>query len=857
MGNDGQWKVYSESNIEVELNINDENSFLTPPISEYPNDGTYQRQQPKTIKGFTLRDDTGYVYEFGGMTSAIEYSENLLDGSDGETYFPWTANSWYLTSVKDKYGNELFSLQYEHRWYVAQFMNIKSSIVLSDKSYMAFFWKIGGHFGSSYSSSNLLFPYMGILSLPVYLTRINTSSGITVMFNYTNDTKTWHDYYPHLNDGTFYDNIRSMTGATFSNSLPLYYLQTSKPEPAQFQYPVTDYEKMNDPLLATRLSFLSNITIKKDQSFGKVYQLNYNHTPRTHLASVSFRGFSTDEITGTYSMDYDNFENLPTDYLTESVDHWGFYNGTVNTTPWYNITAADYYAAHNPSATALRYGMLKQLTYPTGGCSVFSYEPHDFSSVSSLNRQTMRDSTGIAGGVRIASILEYGDSTRANLLRRVSYRYCKPGSNVSSGELFAAPKYLWDNWQVSGVGSSSNVWLTLFCSASFAPLANSFGPHVGYSYVEEIDSDNSKTVYQFMNISQKNDLVFDYTFHTDDHSHKSSPYDMFSERGYVRGKLKRKTVFDANGIKRKSTGYAYRTDNVENKSVYSTNVKMVYGSAGDFAYYPGGIYRLFYPKYDIVSVMDTLYTSDGNIIFEKTDYEKQDITLNMTHGYSHQSDVRRILEEKRLRKSTYVKTAYEYGDQSSNGMAQDVVRHYFDMTPIRKTEYNGSVMAKESGSEFKEVTINGTSHIVPALYYERIGTGNRDTLVTYCNYTPTGRLSMFYGNDNLYTRLVWAYHDEYLMAKIKNGAYLTPDAIPDNYAFNQNWLSGYFADLRQRMSSSYITTYTWQPMAGVTSITLPNGNTTYYEYDTKWLGLSKILDKDHHELQRITYNYKR
>ena len=57
LGNDGQWKVYCDENIDVMFNINDEDNYIRPFVKDYHNNMGYY--QPKTIKGFTIVDDQG------------------------------------------------------------------------------------------------------------------------------------------------------------------------------------------------------------------------------------------------------------------------------------------------------------------------------------------------------------------------------------------------------------------------------------------------------------------------------------------------------------------------------------------------------------------------------------------------------------------------------------------------------------------------------------------------------------------------------------------------------------------------------------------------------------------------------
>lgn len=72
-GYDGQWKVFSDDNLDIIFNVADANNYINPFITQYPFRST-ARQVSKSIKGFTIRDDKGFIYEFGGTTDAIDYT---------------------------------------------------------------------------------------------------------------------------------------------------------------------------------------------------------------------------------------------------------------------------------------------------------------------------------------------------------------------------------------------------------------------------------------------------------------------------------------------------------------------------------------------------------------------------------------------------------------------------------------------------------------------------------------------------------------------------------------------------------------------------------------------------------------
>ena len=61
--------------------------------------------------------------------------------------------------------------------------------------------------------------------------------------------------------------------------------------------------------------------------------------------------------------------------------------------------------------------------------------------------------------------------------------------------------------------------------------------------------------------------------------------------------------------------------------------------------------------------------------------------------------------------------------------------------------------------------------------------------------------------------------------------------------------------LRASLPESQVTTYTYDPLIGVTSIADPRGNTIYYEYDP-FNRLKHVKDKDGNILSQNEYNYK-
>ena len=281
----------------------------------------------------------------------------------------------------------------------------------------------------------------------------------------------------------------------------------------------TDKSKRMNPLGSTRLNELREIRMP-----GKKITFTYGYDSRMHLTDVNVSKSKSESSSMNYHFNYYAPELLPKDYLTTEADHWGYYNGTACP-----AGSADIAQKRNADTSKSRWGILTDITYPTGGVSVFTFENHDYSSCVSDDRRSMEQLSGIAGGLRIKNITEYSDATKKTVLRSRTFKYINPETGKSSGELFAKPKYAWINYMPSLLVKGAVVSQTVTRSASIIPLSNSFGPHIGYSVVDEIEQDGTFKRYRYQNISAAKDERFikDYS------SGEPSPFDMFTERGYI------------------------------------------------------------------------------------------------------------------------------------------------------------------------------------------------------------------------------------------------------------------------------------------------------------------------------------
>ncbi|PCH75100.1 MAG: hypothetical protein COB98_09385, partial [Flavobacteriaceae bacterium] len=117
---------------------------------------------------------------------------------------------------------------------------------------------------------------------------------------------------------------------------------------------------------------------------------------------------------------------------------------------------------------------------------------------------------------------------------------------------------------------------------------------------------------------------------------------------------------------------------------------------------------------------------------------------------------------------------------------------------------------------------------------------------------------------------IWGYNKTQVIAKIENASYSQVSMEVKNlqtlsYADNDRTLGALgkegalrsaLQDLRILLSDVQVTSYTYDPLIGVTSITNPRGETIYYHYDD-FNRLAHVKDAQGNILSKNKYNYKK
>ena len=433
-------------------------------------DYKFSRQSIKvydTFSEFIITTKDGTRYFFGGDKNAIEYSisNKALEYSqrDEEDWdLTAVANTWMLTKIVRSNGEEI----------KFEYMRGGTPVVEVDSHRFEYAWINNNHYpgiDTFQGYGNISFYSL----LPSYLKTIRCElSKEKIVFNACKSTQLDYDYSREV----FYKRVGN-------DSLYTYLI------------PKQNYHQQ-----------LENI----ESPHGRVF-LKYTNNPDTRLKLNAVKIVTGQNDTLRYAMTYDDTK-LPR-YYSRRTDAWGYYNYDR-----YYLPAADE-SKHVPyiaNPSLLTAEMLVDVQYPTGGHTCFEYEPHDFSHFVKQFPFSLRDSIGMAGGLRVKRIIDYPVSGHPEE-RVFSY---KRDDGASSGILSGIPKYIAKKGvKLNAIHPSNNTytWLEHASDSLFFPgqddvlhyiifsehmlnqLSDTDGSHVTYSQVTETILGTGKTVYHYAN----------------------------------------------------------------------------------------------------------------------------------------------------------------------------------------------------------------------------------------------------------------------------------------------------------------------------------------------------------------------
>lgn len=634
----------------------------------------------------------------------------------------------------------------------------------------------------------------------------------------------------------------------------------------------------------------NNVPLKKTQ-------FSYDHFGGTFKRPFlkSIKDLNNDQI---YSFEYNKTTTLPA-YYTKGIDHWGYWNGkdlNESLAPFdtYNATTGDYTLNNTfRDADSQKYdvALLSRVLYPTKGYSLFEYEPQYYGkrverNSSSLFLPALANNSGFAGGARVKKIFNYAENGVLSTEKEYRYTTTLNGSS-NSGILMNWPRYF---YYIEKSGSSMVEKLMIKTSSNVQQ--NSLDSYnVGYSKVFEIDKNKGYIEHNFTTYETHPDLlspdptntrqyITGYTNFVPLNLYKNFKNLYGVDKSMLRAKLLNQKYFSqsdlVNPIKIVNYEYYDNMDYNPNNSKDNNNYVSINHLTG---YWVQG-YRKFMNSAPVKKITTTDYLNGSDVTSYQEFFYNSSRHLNLTEEksiytdgamlskkYQYPEDVRHG-NQPQQNIPPYQSVPYMVGKNMvgiplitsnyKNSIFQNRQQITFDYNPSSTL-----ALPKNNIQYFEDQTIstpnNGYgSAIVPNPNYGI-------TVVSYNQYDSTGNLLQYTTKEGVPTTIVWGYNQTQPIAKIE-GAKLSdiPQALITNIvnasdysslSYSESTLITQLDSFRNGLSAYQVSTYTYKPLIGVTTITSPSGIREYYIYDTA-NRLQSVKDINGNVLKEYQYHYK-
>ena len=819
IGADGNVKVISYNSGDFQVDLTDYN-FDNERASYWHidyGDGEFY------VKNSTIKiiADDGYIYHFGGTNETLEYTYQCYDYGEPNRDGGYPITSFHLSKIITPDG-DILNIEYEPYNPISidfynYFVDKSQHYVYSERRLEGKWYWVNG-------------------TEPCGFLGVHCPSN-------RKESRSFNQDRPYL---TKIARIKRISGK--NQTINFYYSKDANPL----------YKNRND---------YSNCGSKLDSIVQKSNDNNFKKKINFVYRSVQNRLFLTElQIQDQkYSFDYYNLNDLPA-VNNVIVDHWGFWNDQSTGSLIPNFTHDMYEFTYTDekreagSNVVVKKGMLREVTYPTGGKLTIDYERHSYEKrIETItnkkpSKPVLINKSGVAGGTRVKT-LTFSDSTKNTVS---SFNYTK-------GTLYNYPVYIkyLNRYQDNIVDYNSDVYTYVNSNTNYYSYQYD---HVLYSEVKETMGDGAYTISVFTDYDTNPDIVSSPTnspnYENNNLSNISNVYFKADDYAFQRGKLLREDNYNAAGTLIQRISNTYQN---------SYNGKVGVGIS-ELSAFSNPVTKTLIASYKIplysYNLVEQTITTNGVEEKTKYSYNWQNLlveTIQYTSGDGWGGNP--IITDYRY-PSHYEPTS-PYDEMCAANIINPVV---FKQVIHR----NGWQSERYNYGKFFGFIRNTPVYMPKNLQYQN--SAGLDLIKeqydyniydrNFGNYPVIKNLAYKYSDFDK-TVYLWSYNGEYPVAEIKNATYdQVTNALDGLFLIYQIAIAdepssahlSAINNLRNTLPNAFVTTYTYKPFVGMTSTTDPRGITTYYEYDRFGrLQTIKIGEKDSggNEKKRVlqTYDY--
>jgi YD repeat-containing protein len=457
------------------------------------------------------------------------------------------------------------------------------------------------------------------------------------------------------------------------------------------------------------------------------------------------------------------------------------------------------------------------------------------------------------GGVRVKEVRDYDPINNKIYRRQYRYKMYSTDSALTSGLLISPVNIL----QMQNISTVNCYYLTL-CPGSSYPLASEGGSFVVYPEVRTIDSANG--------------WIDHYFSFAPDYPSTSFPYTPTEDMSYRRGHLVQENIYNKSGLllHRKKMGYTERYGGVSQIGYkykpywYVDPVKThtefkptsPYHSVGIMACNQYGSMAIFWTP---SSKVETSFSPAGNItdstIYSYANYNNYYYLKNESNFNSNGTT--------KLRSYKYAfnnNSDFRFGLNSYEQTMKSTLldKNFFQpLEVVDSIKYIGGSYSLLHGSKYIFGKYNNDS-LIHLNTFRIFNTATDSSEIRFSAYDGNGNLQEQHKTNDIKEVYVWGYNHTYPVAKVTGSnlasvlSSLDMSVInnPSSDAALRSELNKIRINLTGTMAQ--VTTYTYSPLYGMTSMTDATGRTTYYEYDV-FGRLKLVRDHDNRIVKKIEY----